>query len=73
MLTKIKELVMANMEQMHQGMTSVDPMKDPMNKLKIPNGVAQQGVQTYDQMKEKEQMKQEIVDQLKNNINTQTI
>ncbi len=39
---------MANINQMHQGTTIVDPTKDPINKLTVP--VGHSGVPTYEDL-----------------------
>ena len=52
---------MARMNMMHQIQTNVTPEKDPMNKMTIPNGMAQSGVPTVDDLK-KQKLKEKITE-----------
>jgi hypothetical protein len=52
---------MARMNMMHQIQTNVTPEKDPMNKMTIPNGMAQSGVPTVDDL-QKQKLKEKITE-----------
>ena len=49
------------MNMMHQIQTNVMPEKDPMNKMTIPNGMAQSGVPTVDDL-QKQKLKEKITE-----------
>ena len=49
------------MNMMHQIQTNVTPEKDPMNKMTIPNGMAQSGVPTVDDL-QKQKLKEKITE-----------
>jgi hypothetical protein len=52
---------MARMDMMHQIQTNVTPQKDPINKMTIPNGIAQSGVPTVDDL-QKQKLKEKITE-----------
>jgi hypothetical protein len=58
---------MASIDTMHQIQTNVMPDKDPIAKMTIPNGMAQSGVSTLDEV-QKQKIKEAIVTDVANEM-----